>query len=380
MTRVARAVLTALTLAGLFGMAGPLGAAEPPAQIARRAADQLDRAARALAAAEGARDRVAVLTETIRAYEVGLSALREGMRQASARIREIETALDARQGEIGQLLAALQVMARDPGTALLLHPSGPVGTARAGMMISQVAPAMAAQAAELKDALDEMTTLRLLQDSAAGTLAGGMRGVQDARLALGQAVSERTSLPRRMTEDDAQMQRLINSAETLQGFADSLARLPGADTGTQSPDFAAGRGTLPLPVEGRVLRRFREADAAGIRRPGIVLATAPGALVTAPWPATIRYMGPLLDYANVIVLEPAEGYLLVLAGLDAVYGEAGLVVPGGAPLGLMPGAGQGIFATAPQSVGDPASETLYIELREGQTSLNPADWFALDEE
>ena len=64
---------------------------------------------------------------------------------------------------------------------------------------------------------------------------------------------------------------------------------------------------------------------------------APRALVTAPWPATIRYRGPLLDYGNVMILELGSGYLLILAGLETVYGEVGDVVPAGAALGLMGG-------------------------------------------
>ncbi|WP_236549659.1 murein hydrolase activator EnvC family protein [Profundibacterium mesophilum] len=358
--------------------APPAWTAEAPGAIARRAAEQLDLAARAMARADGARDRVAALTGTVRAYEAGLSALRAGIRQASVRLRQIDSELEARRDETGQLLAALQVMAREPGTALLLHPAGPLGTARAGMMIAEVAPALAAQAATLRAALDEMATLKVLQASAQSTLTEGLHGVQQARLALAQAVSERTDLPRRMTEDTERMQQLINSAETLQGFADSLTGLPGQET--DLPDFAAGRGALALPVAGRVLRGFGEADAAGIRRPGLIVAAAPGALVTTPWPATIRYVGPLLDYANVIILEPGEGYLLVLAGLGAVYGEAGLVVPAGAPLGLMPGADQGISAAVQESVDDPPVETLYMELRDDQTPQDPADWFALDEE
>ncbi len=61
------------------------------------------------------------------------------------------------------------------------------------------------------------------------------------------------------------------------------------------PDASALRGSLPLPVTATVLHRFNEADAAGIVRPGWVLATGPGALVTAPAAATVRFQGPLLD-------------------------------------------------------------------------------------
>ncbi|MEZ5674302.1 MAG: hypothetical protein R3D81_03325 [Thalassovita sp.] len=47
--------------------------------------------------------------------------------------------------------------------------------------------------------------------------------------------------------------------------------------------------------------RADESDAAGIARPGVVLATRPRALVTTPTAATIRYLGPLLDYGNVMI-------------------------------------------------------------------------------
>ena len=47
-----------------------------------------------------------------------------------------------------------------------------------------------------------------------------------------------------------------------------------------------------MPVQGKVIRYFNEADAAGIKRPGIVVATSDNAC---PYPnrATIRYRGPL---------------------------------------------------------------------------------------
>ncbi|MGB1024817.1 MAG: peptidase M23, partial [Paracoccaceae bacterium] len=60
----------------------------------------------------------------------------------------------------------------------------------------------------------------------------------------------------------------------------------------------AARGAVPLPVFGVLLGGFEAQDAAGISRPGLLLATAPAALVTSPWFGTVRYAGPLLDYGN----------------------------------------------------------------------------------
>jgi len=119
--------------------------------------------------------------------------------------------------------------------------------------------------------------------------------------------------------------------------------------------------------------------AAGIRRPGLLVATRPSALVTTPWPATIRYRGPLLDYGNVMILEPASGYVLVLAGLGVVYGEVGDVLAAGAPVGLMGGVepvGSAILAEEREGGGAGRTETLYIELRVGNEPVDPAEWFA----
>ena len=115
------------------------------------------------------------------------------------------------------------------------------------------------------------------------------------------------------------------------------------------------------------------------------MATGPAALVTTPWPATIRYRGPLLDYGNVMILEPARDYLLVVAGLETVFGEVGDVLSAGEPLGLMGGqegaaAEFGPAFVARAASGDSAgqSETLYVELRRGKETLDPADWFVMN--
>jgi septal ring factor EnvC (AmiA/AmiB activator) len=145
------------------------------------------------------------------------------------------------------------------------------------------------------------------------------------------------------------------------------------------PDFAEARGRLSLPVRGNVLRRFGEADAAGVVRPGLVVASRPSALVTAPWPATIRYAGPLHDYGNVIILEPETNYLLTIAGLGDLLVEAGQLVTEGAALALMPGETGGADDLILPGAGTSLlSETLYLELRSGGEAVDPAGWFALE--
>ncbi|MEZ5684367.1 MAG: peptidase M23 [Paracoccaceae bacterium] len=356
--------------------------ASPAADSALQAADDLRAAIGALEAAQTKADRVEALTETIGAYETGLGALRDGLRRAAIREREIRESFDAKREEIGRLLGVMSTMERSDGPLLLLHPAGPEGSARSGMVLSSVTPALQAEAEALHVDLNEIQTLRDLQENAARVLNAGLKSVQQARTALSQAVAERTALPGRYIDEPEDLRRLVESADTLEGFALGLSELD-TDIGAPLEDFDAAKGSLPLPVLGSVLRRAGEADAAGIRRPGLVIATAPAALVRTPWPATIRYRGPLLDYANVMILEPAEGYLLVLAGLGTVYGETGDVLNAGDAVGLMGGVEPGAnefgaeFVRAAQLGGGAGrTETLYLELRQGGKPVDPSGWFA----
>lgn len=371
--------LRAAALALLL-LSAPAGA-DTVAEQATAASIALVEAVSALDEATTSRDRVAALTQTIRAYEEGLAALREALRQAKLREATLTLSFNAKRDRIGQLLGVLARMEADPGPLLLLHPDGPLGTARSGMMLAEVTPALQAEADQLKAELQELAELQSLQLAAGKTLTAGLDTAQKARSALSQAISDRTELPRRFTEDPEVLRELLESADTLGAFAAGLSL--SADEGGGGQTFEDAKGTLPLPTLGTILRQPDEADAAGVRRPGLTLATRPGALVTSPWPATIRYAGPLLDYGNVIVLEPGDGYLLVLAGLETVYGSVGEVIAADAPLGLMGGTDSEtgdesaeFTATAVDGSGARETETLYLELRQGAEPVNPMDWFA----
>ena len=364
-------------------MAGP-GLAQTVAEQATKAAASLQEAVAGMEAAQSARDRVAALTRTIQAYEQGLGALRDSLRQARVRESSLLLRFDAERGRLGQLLGVLGQLEATSGPLLLLYPSGPLGTVRAGMILSEVTPALQTEVLRLKAELTELRDLRDLQVAAGQTLTKGLATAQKARTTLSQAISERTDLPVRFTEDPAALRGLLESADTLDAFAGGLAPSAAGQGGAglegTMRDFASAEGDLPLPVLGTVLRRANEADSRGVRRPGITLSTRPRALVTAPWAGTIRYRGPLLDYGNVMILEPGSGYLLVLAGLATVYGEVGEVVGAGAPLGLMGGsaglAEAEFLADSNDLSGIRETETLYIEIRKGDAPVNPATWFA----
>jgi septal ring factor EnvC (AmiA/AmiB activator) len=251
------------------------------------------------------------------------------------------------------------------------------------MLLADITPALNAKAAAVRQDLEDVQVLRDLQTDAAARLQLGLQQVQEARTALNTAIANRTELPSRFTNDPVRTAILIASSETLDGFASGLSRLVVDET--DAPDLSLNdrKGAMSLPVQAVVLRRPGEADAAGVKRPGLILATRPLAIVTSPSAATIRYTGPLLDLGQVVILEPQADTLFIFAGLDVVYGEAGQVIDEGEPLGLM-GAKEATngseLSTDGEATGADRTETLYIEVRQDNTPQDPTEWFRTDKD
>lgn len=206
-----------------------------------------------------------------------------------------------------------------------------------------------------------------------------------ARADLASAIAMRMTPVTDRAGRTAQLAALAQDAGTLDDFARLLGDGPsgGMNPAAASAAPAAGEGGLPLPVAGRVLRGYRAADAAGIRRPGLVVAAEPRALVIAPLLGTLRCRGPLLDYGNVTIPEIAPEHLLVLAGLDLLYDLPAGPIPPGTPLGMLPGEGVTPAEFLREArLGDGASgqETLYIEFRHRGEPVDPLMWFATEKQ
>lgn len=359
-------ILRALIVFLGFSTAGL--AASDAASLARDASTYLEQAALSLSEAESSSDRIAALTATVRAYETGLSAMREGLRQAALNEADLRRKLQGEQGELDRFLMLLTQVSRNTEQQALLHPGRAVDTIRAGTLLASFIPALKLRAGVIETELSELADLMALQESGLNTLSRAVAEVQDARSQLAAAISKREKLPASISTDDATMTALINSTETLSAFADEL---------TSSENNQFGPETWQMPVIGKVLSRFNETDAAGIRRPGWIFATTPRALVTAPVTSSVRFSGEVPGQGLVAVLEHKPGLLVILTGFSELYAKRGQIVLQGAPIGLMGGQ----FVSTQEKLnetllisGQSEAETLYIEIRQAETSRDPAEF------
>jgi septal ring factor EnvC (AmiA/AmiB activator) len=277
-------------------------------QLAKDAAQELESAAVALKTAKESEDRVTALSQTVRAYENGLQAIRQSLRAATIREQVLQLELSGQRAQISRLLGVLQTMERASTPMLMIHPAGPLGTARSGMVMTEVTPMLQLRAENLRTQIEELTALNTLQKQAQTQLETGLTGAKDARVALSNAISDRTELPLRFADDPVRTLILADNSNTLDIFANGLTDIPLDDDLGKEFSFVEAKGQISLPTEGTLLRAYNETDAAGIKRPGIVITARPLSLITAPTPATIRFAGAFLDYGKVIILEPEPGF------------------------------------------------------------------------
>lgn len=336
--------------------------------LALEASQMLLDAAGGLEAAQTSSDRIAALTETVRAYETGLSAMREGLRRAALEERQLSAKLTDEDADLGTLLVLMQTATRQATSEIVVHPEGALHTIRGGMLASMLVPALHDRAAALDDDLSRLGDLIALQRAGYERLEAGLAGVREARLALTRAVGEREGdLPPRVATDEAAIEALINSSETLSAFADAL--LPD-DVGVETGDR-----DWKMPVKGKLLSGFNEPDGSGQQRPGWTVATGADALVTAPADATVRFSGDLPKQGQVTIIELDGGTLLILAGLNRSFVVRDQVLSRDEPIGFM---GPGDASKNEKLNGNPdgtslgGEETLYIELRQGGQPVDPA--------
>jgi septal ring factor EnvC (AmiA/AmiB activator) len=345
---------------------------------ARQAQQSLGNAWDQLERSKSAKDRIAALTGAILSFEESLSLARDSLRQISVLEARAQQKLTVEEESYSELIGVLLSIDKSPIQAELLHPDGPMATARGGMLIADLLPALEEKVQSLRSDLEAARYLSELQNQLTLDLQAGLVALQETRAALGRAIADRDDLPKRFIEDTEQTAILVTAADTLDIFASGLSLIAIDEAAGTLPDITIRKGTLPMPVRGKVIRYFNEADAAGIKRPGIVVGTSDNALVRTPTAATIRYRGPLLDYGLVSILEPQQDILYILAGLGTVYGDIGEVLPAGSPVGLM-GTSElfdkkNLIETLNES-GGLRGETLYIEVRVNKAPENPLMWF-----
>jgi len=175
--------------------------------------------------------------------------------------------------------------------------------------------------------------------------------------ALGQKAHSLTGL----VEDlGSSGQQLTNSNSTQDAPHDEMW----ASAGSAPLTFADAKGHVRMPAVGKVVEKFGVPNDSGGLTKGIKIGTRPGAEVVAPFDGLVKYAGPLNTYGNVLIVEAAGNYLIILAGLAHVDADVGQWLLAGEPVGHM------------AENGENGPGELYLEFRRDREPFDPLPWLA----
>ncbi len=372
----------------LLMLAAPVFAQQDPVLALRAASAQIATATEALAASSAAEDRGVALSASIRSLESGLASLRLALRASRAVAVKKRAAIAQNRVELGNLLATLSAVENTPEALKILHPGGAVASARAGMVLAAITPALRARAADLRAEMATINALNNLHDAALGNMQTALDTLQTARGALALALREARPPPANPADSAQNLDQLLRASKDLGALATGLDTGLGTgldtglpETGVPETGYETLRGRLPLPVVGTISRSFNQPNAAGIGQPGIVISAPPLSLVLAPQAGVVRFAGDFLEYGKVVILEPALGQLQIYAGFGQVYVNTADVLVSGAAMGLLGGEmpDSAEFLSQNTGVNDIPPESLYIEIRENGIPVNPMSWFTTNQ-
>ncbi|ACE98725.1 Peptidase M23 [Rhodopseudomonas palustris TIE-1] len=342
----------------------------------------------------------------VRAVETRISDAEARLRPLDAREAEIRTSLDARRGEIGEVLAALQRAGRRAPPALLVRPEDALESLRTAILLGAVVPELRTRAERLATDLGELIAVRQRIAAERDQLAADRSHLTTDQTRLAALVEERQR-QQSAVEKDIEAERgraltLSRQVDSLQGLiakmeqdlksaakAAAAADQKGApaagkanlaalkDPGRLSPAiaFASAKGMLPLPVNGTKIREFGRPDGVGGVERGISLSTRAGAQITTPCDGWVVYAGPFRSYGQLLILNAGGGYHVLIAGMERISVNIGQFVLTGEPVATM-GSTSRVASILAANASQPV---LYVEFRKDGTPIDPGPWWAANE-
>ena len=359
--------LALLTAASASGAAAPQASGKLDAKIAAEA-QRLARAARDdRASVAGAQAQI----EHLRVELVQMAAVEAAGEHGAGdkkshldRLNTQEQALAARLGQsqnaTARLLGVLALFRRDPPPALLVHPASAKDAVRAQILARALAPELQTRSRALAARVEELKRIRRQVEGASEDLFRSESEVAEERAQLETEMAKLAVLQRGLTADaqsnEAALRELARKSRVP---ADLIGRLPSE---------AEALGPTPTrfvePVQGVIVTRYGRAPSKDGPSDGYRWRTSAGAPVLAPAAGIVEYAGPLKDYGVILILRTGGAYHIVLAGLGASSAVVGRNVAAGEPIGRM------------ADDGGPKPE-LYLEVRRGSETVDPARWFKI---
>jgi murein hydrolase activator len=360
--------------------------------------------------------------KNVQESEAKLSETEAKLAELTEQVNVIQSSITERKEAIVKMLSAMQRIGRTPPPALVTRRDDALAVVRSAMLLANVFPELKYQADNLSRELEGLVTLengirdqrdaqkretdrlgsqqaaldRLLEEKRRATAQGEaeLADIRRAAAEQAQAVTDLNELVAHLDEQIARVEiaqydaevaaeRALRAREQSQALAtpdnENVVEIKPASTRVAfaSPDrlkpalaFETAKGTLRLPAQGKRVRRFGDADAAGSTLKGISLQTRGEARITAPADGWVVYAGEFRSYGQLLIINAGGGYHILLAGMSRIDVSLGQFVLAGEPIAVMGS------TAAPSQSDDNSRPVLYVEFRKDGRPIDPDPWWA----
>jgi murein hydrolase activator len=378
---------------------GELGSVEQELNLSAQAQEKIKTdVAAAIAEQEAISAKLIDIARQVQSQETAIGQTESRILKLRKEEITIRADLAEKQDVLSELLAGLQRLEQNPPPALVVEPKDVLAALRGAMMFGTIVPELRAEAAILTDKLARLDRIRTDVETEKASLNESMQSLKTAQINLGELIVQKKQLVFESAGKlEAEKKRAAELASKAKSLKQLVAELAAAklqeealktknalaleaekrrlEASLQKPMaiFSKSLGKLDYPAQGQILKRFGDDDGLGSALRGMAVATRASAQITAPVDGKVEFAGPFRSYGQLLILNPGEGYLVLLAGLNEISAEMGQTVRAGEPLGTM---GDG-----PSSVtllGDQVQEArpvLYIEFRKNGEAVDSAPWW-----
>ena len=338
---------------------------EQIARIARKVSEskiEQSRLTRRLRSAEKSAGSARAALQTLRHRRSAIAARRAAL---AARKRRRQADLDRTRHDLADELRAAYLIGREGPLTLLLNRSDP---GRMGRMFAYYSYFTRERAQRIHDIevdlqqIDKLDTQMKAQDAQLASLELKRKAQVDR---LDEATAHRrkvlAGIAARTRTRAQRLTRLRRQQRALQSLLASLRRAE-ARMPVEHGRFARLRGHLPWPVAGRLVARYGQLRAGGMRWDGDLIATRLDAPVRAVASGRVIYADWLAGLGLLVIVDHGNGYMSLYGHNDRLYVHVGQEVAAGK-----------LIAEAGDSGGADRPE-LYFGIRRGTRPVDPRLW------
>ena len=305
------------------------------------------------------RDVAKTKKELVRAADK-VSSLEEQRSEMEKKIAE----LDAQRDKIAGEMAKNQERIADAAASILfvaLHPNFDTDNMREYVLTSAVLSGAADKfQEEIDTANKQIADLEKIRNARAiekEKLDRTAQKYSKEKNQLDKLLKTRSAQNKKLKDEQVALQKKLHD---LSARAKSISELSaGVGSSKMSADSRFSRRKLNLPVRGRVVVRFGEKTALGLKSDGWRVRVRGNALVMAPADGVVKFADSFRGFGRVVIMSHKNGYNTVMTNLGDIDVALGQEVLAGEPIGRM----------------NPDKPEMYLEVRRGNNAVDPARLF-----